>query len=134
MKKIVLYIGWLVLYAICAGLGFVENPVGLQKWAQIAMAVIFFVPGYWLLADSLLQKDKKGLSLLGWISGLSLGLTTAVFIANVFSALGSTELGDTLYSVLILVSVPMVCSRYWFFSLFLWACLFFSALWGRKKL
>lgn len=133
MKKIVLYIAWLVLYAICAGLGFVENPAGLQKWAQVAMAALFFVPGYWLLADALLKKDKKGLSLLGWISGLSLGLTTAVFIANVFSALGSAGLGDTLYSVLILVSVPMICSRYWFFSLFLWACLFFSALWGRKK-
>lgn len=133
MKKIVLYIVWLVLYAICAGLGFVEDPQGLQKAALVAMAVIFFIPGYWLLADALRQKDKKSLLLLCWISGLSLGLTTAVFIANVFSALGSAALGETLYSVLILVSVPMVCSRYWALSLFAWACLFFTSLFGRKK-
>ena len=33
-------------------------------------------------------------------------------------------LGDVLYAVLILVSVPMVCCRVWILSLFGWACFF----------
>ncbi len=133
MKKLVLCIAWIVLYAFCAGLGFIDDPQGLQKAAQVAMAVIFFIPGAWLLIDSLRQKDKKSLSLLCWISGLSLGLTTVVFVANLFSALGSSALGDAMYTLLILVSVPMVCSRYWALSLFAWACLFFASFFGRKK-
>lgn len=133
MKKNVLFCIWLVLYAICAGLGFLENPQGLQKAALMAISLIFFIPGVILLVDSILKKDKKTLCILRWVSGLSLGLTTLAIIANVFSVFGSAALGSTLYAILILVSVPMVSGQLWFVSLFLWACLFFTTIWARKR-
>lgn len=133
MKKIVLYLVWLVLYAICAGLGFVEDPQGLQKVALLIMALIFFVPGALLLADAFKQKDKRSLRLLRWISIASLGLTLIFLVANVASALGSAALGDALYEILIFVSVPMICSRQWFLSMFLWASLLCATFLGQKK-
>jgi hypothetical protein len=62
-----------------------------------------------------------------------LGLTLALLVANVFSVLWSEAVGTVLYELLIFVSVPMVCSRHWVLSLFLWACLFFSTLPKKAK-
>lgn len=133
MKKIFLYSIWLFLYALCAGLGFVEEAEGLQAAALTAMSLIFFIPGVFLLIDARKTNDRKGLLLLRWICIAALSLSLIFLVANIFSALGSEALGDSLYQLLIFASVPMVCSQHWFLSLFLWACLLFATFSPKKK-
>lgn len=133
MKKTILWCIWAFLYALCAGLGYLENPTGTQSLALLVMALIFFVPGILLLVDALRSDNKKTLLQLRWISGLSLGLTLVLLVANVASVLASEAVGNVLYNFLIFVSVPMVCSQQWLLSMFLWACLFFATMAGRKK-
>ena len=133
MKKVILYSIWLFLYALCAGLGYVEEAEGLQAAALTLMSLVFFVPGVLLLLDGRKAEDRKGLLLLRWICIAVLSLTTIFIIAGIFSALGSEALGDALHQILICVSVPMVCSQHWLLSLFLWACLLFGTFVPRKK-
>lgn len=133
MKKWILYGIWGCLYITCAALGYaVTEPTGLQAVALLIMALLFFVSPAILLVDAHRQKDKKTLVTLRWISGISLVLTLIFLVANVASALGSEALGSVLYELLILVSVPMICSQQWFLSMFLWACVFFATF-GRKQ-
>lgn len=133
MKKRYLYGAWILLYALCAGLGHMAEPTHRQATAHTLLSILFFVPGYVLLVCALLEKDQKTLRLLRLLSICSLGLTLAALIANVAAALGSDLLGTILHEVLIFVSVPMICSRHWVLSLFLWACLLLTARLGRKK-
>ena len=133
MTKRILYILWGCMYALCAGLSHISQPGAAQSVALTILSVLFFVPPAFLLINALLQKDKKTLLILWRISAISLGLTVIVLLANVLSALGSTLLGDIMYEVLIFVSVPMVACPYWALSLFLWACLFFSAMPRKSK-
>jgi len=63
---------------------------------------------------------------------LSLSLSLIALVANFLSILGTEALGNALYVVLVLVSVPMVCGQYWVMSLFLWACLLMASF-IRKK-
>lgn len=133
MKKKILFCVWLCFYAICAGLGHISEPTDTQTLALLAMALIFFIPGVILLVDALRARDEKTLLQLRWISILSLGLTLVLLVANVISALASETVGNVLYEILIFVSVPMVCSQQWLLSMFLWACLLFATLLGRKK-
>lgn len=132
-KYWLLYGSWLWLYLLCAGLAHVTEPSSLQSAAMTLLSLVFFVPGVILLVDGLRKGDQKQLRLLRWISIASLGLTLVLLVANVLSALASEILGNVLYELLIFVSVPMVCSRHWVLSLFLWACLLFATFIGRKK-
>lgn len=134
MKKWILYGIWGCLYIICAALGYaVTAPTGLQAVALFILALLFFVWPAILLIDAHRQKDKKTLVTLRWISGLSLLLTLGFLVANVASVLGSKALGNALYEILILVSVPMICSQQWFLSMFLWACIFFATFSRKQK-
>ena len=132
MKKQILYLIWGCFYILCAGFSHVENPLGLQSAALTVLSLMFFIPPAILLIDALKAGDKKSLTALRWISLISLGLTLVLLIANVFSALGSEILGNILHEVLLLVSVPMICSQFWVLSLFLWACILFITL-PKKK-
>lgn len=127
MPKQILYILWGVMYALCAGLSHIAEPGTAQGVAMLIFSLLFFVPPAILLVNAFRQQDRKTLLLLRRISAVSLGLTVIALLANVFSTLGSTLLGDVMYEVLIFVSVPMICSQFWAASLFLWACLFFAA-------
>ncbi len=133
MKKIVLYSLWAVLYIICFALGCIPAPGQGQAAAMTVMSVIFFIPGILLLVDSLRKQDKKLLVQLRWISGLSLGLTVVMLIANFMSVNASETTGTVLYYILNFVSVPMVCSRHFVLSLFLWACILVCTLPKRKS-
>ena len=133
MKKKVLYGIWICLYILCAGLAHIAAPEGAQALALTVLSVLFFIPGFLLLADARRSADRKQLKLLRWISGLSLGLTLAGILLNIVSALGSDTLGNVMYEVLIFISVPMICSQYWVLSLFLWACILLAALPPKKK-
>ena len=113
------YICWGILYALCFGFGFVQEPVGVTAFAMTALSVMFFVPGFLLLGLG----QKKVLRL---ISAVSLGATMVTVMLNFLSVNASTATGDFLYVLLGLVSTPMFCARVWVLSLFLWACLLMS--------
>ena len=133
MKKKLLYGSWIALYLVCAITGFaVTEPDTLQRVALLIFSALFFLPPWLLLVEAYRQKDTKAMRLLRWISGVSLLLTLILLVANVASALGSATLGNILYTLLVLVSVPMIASHQWFFSLLVWACIFFATL-GRKR-
>jgi len=121
MSNKALYILWGVLYALCFGLGFIEP--GDQRLSTVLTLVSlgFFAPGFVLLW----RGQRKPIRIL---SAVSLGLTLGVFLLNVLVTMGETLLGDFLYVLLGLVSVPMFSSRIWALSLFLWACLLMGSI------
>ena len=126
MKEKLLYCVWVILYAICAALGFMGEVFGVARVFLVILALSFFVPGFWLLVLGHQQKDKKILRRVRLIAIISLVLTLAFLIANVaVTATDSTSL--VLHILLVLFSVPMICGQYWVMSLFLWACLLFAS-------
>ena len=126
MKKNTLFALWGGLFILCAGLGFIPAPSAFLQNLMTLLAVCFFVPPAILLW--LGRKDRKLLLLIRNLSLLSLGLTLAMMILNILSALGSETLGSILNSILIIVSSPMFCAGSWVLSLFLWACLMVVSL------
>lgn len=134
MKKRILYIAWAFLYLLCAALGHSADPSATRQTVMTCLSVIFFIPGFWLLIDSFLRRDKKEIKRLFFISLASLAVTLVLLLANLLSVTGSETLGNVLYVMLIWLSSPMICSGYWFLSLFLWAILLFSAITLKKKL
>ena len=133
MKKTVLYILWGCLYALCVGLGTVENPEGLGKVLFVLTSLIFFLPPAVLLYTAKKQGEKKTLLALRIISILSLSMTLTLLVLNFLSVGASGKIGQRLYELLNLVSAPMLCSQYWVLSLFLWACLLWTSIGRRKK-
>ena len=123
LKEWILYIAWGCLYILCVGLGTVEEVEGFGKVLFLLTALIFFIPGAWLLVLALREKNRKKILAIRIISICSLALTLIVFSANVMAVSASRETGLFLYELLNLVSAPMLCSRYWIVSLFCWACL-----------
>ena len=133
MKNKILLALWAILYIACTFLGFFPNPGGSGSVIRFLLSLIFFVPGFWLLYEGICSRNQKLLRLLRLISGLSLGLTFLVLLANFFTLLASEAMGNFLYGLLILVSSPMICCGYWALSLFLWACLLIGSLTKGKR-
>ena len=121
MSNKALYILWGVLYALCFGLGFIEPGDQRLSTVLTLVSIGFFVPGFVLLA----RGRRK---LIRILSAASLGLTLGVFLLNVLVTMGDAFVGDFLYVLLGLVSVPMFSSRFWLVSLFLWACLLMGSI------
>ena len=121
MSNKALYILWGVLYALCFGLGFIEPGDQRLSTVLTLVSIGFFVPGFVLLA----RGRRK---LIRILSAASLGLTLGVFLLNVLVTMGDAFVGDCLYVLLGLVSVPMFSSRFWLVSLFLWACLLMGSI------
>lgn len=128
MKNRYLYAIWGGLYLVCALLGCIAAPQGLVKVLLVLLALVFFVPGGLLLYRAVRSSDRNQIVLIRNISALSLGLTSLALILNFLSVTASETIGNLTYGFLILVSSPMICSQYWFVSLFLWGCLLFSAI------
>lgn len=132
MRQKILYMIWGCMYVLCAGLGTLTERSEAGSVVLTVIALLFFVPGFILLYDSLKSGDKAGLLRIRVISLTSLILTLIVLVANIASVKASAALGNALYDILLLVSVPMLCSQYWALTLFAWACLLvisFPRLW-----
>ena len=123
VKEIISYCVWLCLYILCVGLGTVEEVEGAGKVFFVLTSLIFFIPGILLLLLGRKEKSRKTILRVRILSICSLGLTVAVFCANVIAVAASSQLGSFLHDLLNLVSAPMLCSQYWILSLFCWACL-----------
>ena len=128
MKKQYLYALWGGMFALCAAFGFIPAPGTALKILMTLISVAFFIPGALLLYLSAKSGDRELAALVRNLAAASLALTLILIIVNFFSVLGSEVLGNILYSILIIVSSPMVCSGYWALSLFLWACLMIGAI------
>ena len=128
MKKSYLFVLWGGLFVLCAALGFIPNPGTALKILLTLLSVAFFIPGALLLRHAALNKDQNTAMLVRNLAAASLLLTLVLIIGNFFSVLGSARLGSILYTLLIIVSSPMICSQYWVLSLFLWACLMIGAI------
>lgn len=127
MKQKTLYILWACMFILCAGLGFIPESEGFGTVVLVTLAVLFFLPGALLLHCAQKARDAKGIKRIRLISAISLGATAVMLVINFACAGASTALGDFLFGLLILVSSPMICGRYWVVSLFLWACLLMAS-------
>ena len=125
MKKATLYYIWAAMAVLCALFGLIPAPSGALAATMTVLSLLFFVPPALLLVEAYKTGDRKTLKRLRLLSGLSLLLTVVLFIANILSMAASEAVGNVLYFLLSIVSVPMVCSGHWVLSLFLWACLLF---------
>lgn len=119
MKKKNLYIIWAVLFALCAGLGFVREPSEGMKALMFMASAAFFVTPAWLLWKG----DKQDAFMIRNLSLASLVLTAVMLVVNLLSVRAEPLLGDVVYAIMAVVSAPMLCSRFWALSLFCWACL-----------
>ena len=126
MKRPILYCLWGFFIIVCGILGNVENPEGFRATAMTLLSLGFFVPPVLLLIDGWKKDDKKMIHAIRYISIASLVLTLGLLIANIAVVGASEQTGNVLYQILIYVSVPMVCSRFYALSIFLWACLLFA--------
>ena len=133
MNKKQWYIVWGVLYAVCAVLSAIGESLDVPVGLAVTAALLFFLPPAVLLYRAIPRERWGTVRLIRNLSAASLFLTAVVLILN-FLSVGSAEaVGDVLYAVLILVSVPMVCMQSWIASLFLWAVLLMVTLKYRKK-
>ena len=133
MNKKSLLILWSVLFIVCAGLGFIPQPEGILKTVLFVVSLLFFVPPAFLLYLSVKKQDRDCLLLIRNLSALSLLTTLVLMVLNILSALWPAAAGNFLYSVLTIVSSPMICCGNWFLSMFLWACLLITAMQQLRK-
>ena len=134
MSKKILYYIWGGLFIFCGFLGFIPQPEGIVRALMIVSSLVFFVPGGLLLYVSKQENDLRTVSVVRNLSLISLGVTLFLLVLNFLSGKASEAMGDFLYGLLVMLASPMVCSQYWFISLFLWACLLMTSLsMGKKK-
>ena len=127
MKKKGLFVLWGVLFAACAGLGFVPQPTGGLKWLLGLLGLLFFAPPVLLLARAQESGDRTVAALVRNLAIASLVLTLLALVGNVLSLLGGVTLGNVMNVVLAIVSTPMFCSQIWVLSIFCWAFLMIAA-------
>lgn len=133
MRNKTLYLIWGGLFIFCGLLGFIPEPAGLVKALMVLSSVVFFVPGGLLLYSGKKEGDFRTIGIVRNLSLISLGVTLLLLVLNFLSGHASNAVGDFLYGLLVFLSSPMICSQYWFLSLFLWACLLMTSLSIGKK-
>ena len=117
---------WGGMFAVCATLGFLPAATGFAQFLLVVLALAFFIPPALLLWLAHGTGDRHTAALVRNLAAASLAVTLVLLVANVLSLLGSTTLGDLLYTILVIASAPMACGQYWIMSLFCWACLLFA--------
>ena len=128
MSKRILYIAWALMYALCAGLGFIPNPKGMTYAILFIVALLFFIPPAILTYRAIKNKDIPEIKRLRNISLIWLILTLILLALNFLSVMFTEAAGLFLQGCLTVLSSPMICGRVWVVSIFLWGCLL-SATW-----
>ena len=131
MSNTVLYALWGVLYALCAGLGFVSAPGKGLQFLMTLLTVAFFIPPMVLSYRSAKTGNRRTLLLVRNLALAWLVAASVLLVCNFLSVLSTERLGNFLYGLLIIVASPMVCGGYWALTIFLWAWLFWDC---RNKL
>lgn len=133
MRSKILYPVWGALYILCVCLGAISQRNTATDVALTGISLLFFIPGFMLLFDAIRNHNTKTLKTLRLLSAASLGLTVLALIGNILSTMGSSLLGDIAYGILLIVSAPMLCCKFWFLSLLLWAVLFYASFPQKQK-
>lgn len=128
-----LWLLWGLAYGICTVCGFIPVTQGALTGLFLLLSLGFFVPPGFLLYEAARKKDRKLFRSIRNLSILSLSLTLVMILLNFVAVQASQVWGLVLYWLLILVSVPMVCSQAWVVGLFGWACLLMTSLTGLQK-
>jgi hypothetical protein len=123
MNTTAYYALWAGLFLLCAGLGFIPEPQGFGKFCLVLLSIGFFIPPALLLRHAEKKNDTLNIRLVRNLAFTSLVLTLVLIIANFMSILAPEAVGNILYTLLAIVSAPMICGQYWVVSLFGWACL-----------
>ncbi len=127
MKNPVLFLAWGILAVFCGVLGFVPSRDGLFYFLRILLCVGFFIP------PAILLYRRAHITLIFTLSACSLGATLVLLVLNILSVGATAAAGNMVYTLLVLVSIPMLCGQVWALSLFFWACLLITAARLRKK-
>ena len=133
MSKKTLYFIWGGLFIFCGLLGFIPQPEGIVKVLMVVASLVFFVPGGILLYLGKKEQNYGAIRVVRNVAIISLCVTLFLLVLNFLSGKASDAMGEFLYGLLTMLSAPMVCSQYWFLSLFLWACLLMTAISFRKQ-
>ena len=128
MKNSVVYSLWAVLYCVCVGLGFAEDPEGAAKVLFILTGIISFMPPFYLSWKAKKSQNRQIMTLLLWISGSVLVLSTVLLMLNFLSVYFSDRAGLVLHVMLVMFSAPTACCQSFALGLFLWACVFVLSL------
>ena len=128
MKENKLYLTWGALFIVCAGFGFIRQPGNAMTALMVTLSAAFFVPPSMLLYRDWKSGKKTNIRWVRNLSIASLGLTLIAIIANVLSVYASRTVGNILHGFWVIVSAPMVCSRFGIVSVFAWACLLVTSL------
>ena len=131
--KITIYAVWVALYCLCAGLGFVPEPQGVVKTLLTAIGFIFFLPPFLLAWYASKKEDRQIMKELRLIS-ISALLLDVAFIVLIFTSAAyfSTPVQKAVSVLYLLLTAPLQCSQYWFFPLFMWACLLMVSIRRRE--
>ena len=129
MSNTVLYALWGVLYALCAGLGFVTEPGAALRLLMILLSVALFIPPFLLNRKG----NRRTRELVRNLAAAWLVITAILLPCNILSVLASEALGSFLHGLLTIISSPLVCCDSWALAIFLWACVFFDARSKLKK-
>ena len=127
LNKKILYLIWLCLYILCAGLGTITQRNIIGDIFLTALSLAFFIPGILLLYKSIRENNKKTLRTVRILSLCSLILTLSLIVLNIVLVFAGEAVGQALNYLLILFSAPMFCCYLRGLSPFLWACLFISS-------
>ena len=127
LNKKILYLIWLCLYILCAGLGTITQRNIIGDVFLTALSLAFFIPGILLLYKGIRENNKKTLRTVRLMSLCSLILTLSLIVLNIVLVFAGEAVGQALNYLLILFSAPMFCCYLRGLSPFLWACLFISS-------
>jgi len=127
MTKRNLLFAWAGMFILCAGLGFIPRTAGFGDGVLIFLGVLFFLPPALLLYRSGKDRDTALITLVRNLSAASLGLTLVLISLSMLTFAAPEAIGNILHAMLVIVSAPMMCCRFWVLSLFLWACLLITA-------
>ena len=135
MKDKQLYLYWLYLFIFCAALGFIQSRGPLVMALLTIAGLAFFVPPAMLLYRDVRSGDRRHLRPIAIISLCSLLLSAALLLLYwaLLARSGSDVAANIAYAALAIFSSPMLVMPAPALSMFLWACLLFTAFHFRKK-
>lgn len=129
MNQKLLFTLWGVLYAVCAALGFAADPGAAAGILMTILSIAFFLPPLLLIRSG----KRPALELVRNLSAIWLVATVLLIIGNIASVNDSVLVGNILHCLLVVISSPMICGRYWVIALFGWAYLLLDSMNQLKK-
>ncbi len=135
MKDKQLYLYWLYLYIFCAALGFIQSRGPLATALLAIAGTVFFLPPAMLLYRDVRSGEHKHLRPIALFSLCSLVLSAGLLLLYwvLLARSGSDVAANIAYAALAVFSAPMLTMPAPALSMFLWACLLFTAFYFRKK-